>query len=59
MVAGGWVAVNRFGLVADGVSGCGLYGLGGKMGSFGIFRFRGAMEGGGGWKDESFMPVSL
>ena len=29
------------------------------MGSFGIFRFRGAMEGGGGWKDESFMPVSL
>jgi hypothetical protein len=46
MVAGGWVSVNRIGLVADGASGFSLFGLGGKMGSFGIFRFGGA-EGGG------------
>lgn len=29
------------------------------MGSLGIFWFRAAKEGGGGWMDESFMPVSL
>jgi hypothetical protein len=29
------------------------------MGSFGIFWIGGAKGGGGGWMDESFMPVSL
>ena len=29
------------------------------MGSFGIFWFSGAKGGGGGWTDESFMPVLL
>jgi hypothetical protein len=29
------------------------------MGSFGIFWRRGVKGGGGGWMDESFMPVLL
>jgi hypothetical protein len=39
----------------DGVSGWIWYGLGGKMGSFGISWIARS----GGWEDESFMPVLL
>jgi hypothetical protein len=59
MVTAGWVSVNRFGLALDGVSDFRLFGMGGKMASFGIFWFGGAKGGGGGWMGESFMPVSL
>ena len=59
IVTAGWVRVSRFGLAADGVSGCGLFGLAGKMGSFGIFWIWAAMGPAGGWGDESFIPASL
>ena len=58
IVTGGWVSVNRIGLVADGVSGFSLFRLRGEMGSFGISWFGGS-KGDGGGMDESFMPVLL
>ena len=52
-----WRGAGGFGLGSwwDSVSGWIWYELGGKMASFGIFWF----GRGGGWGEESFMPVLL